>query len=174
MERHEHAAGDGGESVEVRGAIVAVALLLSCGAVWGQVNMPEPKTRPDTLDERLSKRYGDPLKFDGETKTWKEAAKTPSMVIGQATMWGALVLDLASTQHCVNARTCKEGNPIMGQSAGQRYAVGIGLTGLLDYLAVRQRQHGRGVLGFGVMYGAAAAHFLAFANNRQFGNSGRK
>jgi len=128
------------------------------------VNLPDsPKPK---LEETLKARYGDPLGFDKVNATWTEAAKSPGMVIAGITLFGSTAMDIESTQACIARHTCKEGNPLMGQSRAQNYAVAFGADTLVWVLGVKQKQKGHGVLTFCEQYGLSAFHFLMFARNR--------
>ena len=122
---------------------------------------PKPK-----LEETLKARYGDPLGLDKVNKTWTEAAKSPGMVIAGITLFGSTAMDIESTQSCIARHTCKEGNPLMGQSRAQNYAVAFGADAVVWVLGVKQKQKGQGVLTFCEDYGLSAFHFLMFARNR--------
>jgi hypothetical protein len=45
-----------------------------------------------------------------------------------ATMLAAQYADIAETRRCINAHTCREGNPLLGQTAGREYGVGTAIT----------------------------------------------
>lgn len=42
---------------------------------------------------------------------------------------GSAVFDVETTQHCINAGTCHEANPLMPSDPSKAYAVNFGLTG---------------------------------------------
>jgi hypothetical protein len=48
--------------------------------------------------------------------------------VAAATMLAAEYVDIAETRRCINAHTCREGNALLGQSAGREYGVGMGIT----------------------------------------------
>lgn len=121
-----------------------------------------------TLDERLHDRYGDPLKLDTIEPTWTAAAKTPGMLISGGLLFASTFADIASTRNCIDRHTCREGNPLLGQSRAQEYAVGLSLASLVYVLSVREKQHGHGVRAFTVMYAATALHAFAWAHNRSY------
>lgn len=162
----------------MRIAILA-ALLLQVQTV----EMPEPKPDSvicvgvkigDVCPQTGRRYYGDPLKFDSVNRTWREAATTPGMLLMQGMMWGAVALDAASTQHCINIRTCHEANPLYGQSTARRYVVGGVLFATADWLLVREKQDGHGiraVVGFVVI---SAFEFLEFSHNRMYTDKPRR
>jgi hypothetical protein len=157
-----------------------LATLLIVFSAVGQtvtVDLPEPK--PDSqicedvkignLCPQTGRRYyGDPLRFDSVNKTWRQAATTPGMLLMQGMMWGAVTLDAASTQHCIHIHTCHEANPVFGKSTASRYAIGMALFSVSDWLLVREKQHGHGiraVIGFTII---STIEFMEFAHNRQY------
>jgi hypothetical protein len=142
-----------------------------------KVDMPEPKPDSvictgvnigDVCPQTGRRYYGDPLKFDSVNRTWREAATTPGMLLMQGLMWGAVALDAASTQHCINIHNCREGNPLFGQSTARRYVLGGAMFAVGDWLLIREKQKGHGiraVIGFTTI---AAIEFMEFAHNRQY------
>ncbi len=79
---------------------------------------------------------------------------------------GMDVLDVESTQRCIHAGTCKEGNPLMGSGRTQQYAVSMGLVGLSAWMSYRSMKRGEmwwlaPVVLIGV-HGAAAGMNLRF------------
>jgi hypothetical protein len=156
---------------------ITIGLLLA--QTLTKVEMPEPKPDSqicegvkigDVCPQTGRRYYGDPLRFDSVNKTWREAATTPGMLLMQSMMWGAATLDAASTQHCIDIKTCHEANPIFGQSTARRYVVGTTLFVVGDWLLIREKQHGHGiraVVGFTII---STIEFLEFAHNRQYAN----
>jgi len=159
--------GFGGDEMKLALFIILDLLLLVLAAsaqTIATVQLPDsPKPK---LEETLKARYGDPLGLDKVNKTWTEAAKSPGMVIAGITLFGSTAMDIESTQACIARHTCKEGNPLMGQSRAQNYAVAFGADAVVWILGVKQKQKGRGVLTFCEDYGLSAFHFLMFARNR--------
>lgn len=86
------------------------------------------------------------------------------MLFSSSTLFGATVVDIEGTQHCLAAGTCRELNPIIGKSRAQQYAVAMPMDALVTWLAVREKQHGRGVLPFFLMWGASSVHLYYGVN----------
>ena len=77
------------------------------------------------------------------------------------------VADIELTQHCIRAGTCREGNPLLPSDRKKVYAMQLGLTVGLSYLAYKWRKddyqhwwvpqaalisaHGMGI-GFGLRF----------------------
>jgi hypothetical protein len=90
------------------------------------------------------------------------------MLFSTGLLFGATVVGIEGTQHCINAGTCRETNPLMGKSRAQKYAVATPLNGLLTWVAVREKQHGRGIFPFFVMWTASAVHLYFGANGMRY------
>lgn len=76
----------------------------------------------------------------------------------------AAVLDIESTQHCLRAKTCSEGNPLMPSSRAGAYSMSFALVtgeGLMSYLAKRQHKAG---WALGPIIGTTA-HVTGFTMN---------
>lgn len=99
-------------------------------------------------------------------KTWFNALKNPLMIGGIAVNLGASIWDYKATRACIAAHTCKEGNPIMGQSRAQQLGVGMSLDALFYYLAVRLKEHGQGNHAFALLAANTAMH-VYFASQAQ-------
>ena len=56
--------------------------------------------------------------------------------------FGSATWDIETTQRCIRAGTCREGNPLMGQSRAQEYAVAFGGEALVSVLAYKLKEHG--------------------------------
>ena len=54
----------------------------------------------------------------------------------------ATVADVETTQACIRAGTCHEGNPMMGQSRAQQYGVSMGLNAINAWISYRSSKHG--------------------------------
>lgn len=150
-----------------RGLIIPLLLLLAPVVHAQQAGIILPDSpAPQTLDQRLHERYPDLLKLDSVEPTWGKAARTPGMLIAGALLLGAMLADVASTQHCIDRHVCREGNPLYGQGRAQQDAVSIAFTATAFALGTHEKQKGHGVAAFTALYAGAAAHFMAFAHNR--------
>lgn len=104
--------------------------------------------------------YADQWRTDQHQRTWWDAFKTLGMQFSVSTLVGATVLDIEGSQACINAGTCKELNPLMGQkSIARKYAVAMPISALVICAAVREKQHGHGVSSTLLMWTAACTHF---------------
>jgi len=109
--------------------------------------------------------YPDSWHITEHQKTWGDALKTPGMLFSTGVLFGATVVDIEGTQHCINAGACREQNPLMGQkSKAQKYAVAMPLNGVLTWFAVREKQHGRGVFPFFMMWTVSTMHLYYGVN----------
>ena len=88
--------------------------------------------------------FSDPSHMTEHDKTWFDALKNPLILGGIIADAGAAVWDLRTTRACIDNHTCKEANPLMGQSLAQQVTVGTGLNAILYYAAVRMKQRGKG------------------------------
>ena len=86
------------------------------------------------------------------------------MTFATATLFGATILDIEGTQHCLDAATCRELNPLMGKTRAQQYGVSMPLDSVLTWAAVREKQHGRGILPFLMMWTISSVHLYYGVN----------
>ena len=86
------------------------------------------------------------------------------MVFSTSVLFAATVADIEGTQHCLAAGTCRELNPMMGKTRPQQYGVAMPMDALLTWVAVREKQHGRGVLPFFMMWGLSSVHLYYGVN----------
>lgn len=56
--------------------------------------------------------------------------------------FASAAFDIESTQRCIRSGACKEGNPLMGQTRAQEYAVAFGGEALVTVLAYKLKKHG--------------------------------
>lgn len=69
---------------------------------------------------------------------------------------GSALLDVAMTQHCLAAHTCREGNPIMPSSLAGQLGVDFGLVGYGAFTSYRLKKRGSGLWWLSPLVGAAA------------------
>lgn len=80
----------------------------------------------------------------------------------------ATVADVESTQACLRAGTCKEGNPLMPSNRAGAYGITLSLDALEGWYAHRERAQGKRrwwlvpVISGGVHAGAAAGNGVRF------------
>lgn len=67
--------------------------------------------------------------------TWKKP------LVLNALAWSAMAADVEGTQHCLNAGSCHEANPMMPSGAGRAWALNISVTGASTLLSVLMRKH---------------------------------
>lgn len=132
--------------------IVAMLLMSAAGSVWAQEKpeAPKPKVASEMgkkeRDAYLYKKYGDPLQIDTPVKGFREAATRRGNLIFGALFVGSGIADTVATQHCIGNHTCREGNPLLGQSKAQQIAVGGAAAALVFVAATKLRQEGHGTL----------------------------
>ena len=96
--------------------------------------------------------------------SWWEAYKTPGMVLSTSLLFGSTVVDIEGTQHCLAAGACRELNPVMGRTRAQQYGVALPMDALATWVAVREKQHGRGVMPFFVLWTLSSVHLYYGVN----------
>jgi hypothetical protein len=89
--------------------------------------------------------YPDQLRLTYHERTWWDAMKTPGMLGLSALLVASTVFDAKGSQACIDKHTCRELNPLMQGSIGEKLAVGMSLNAITIFAAVREKQHGRGV-----------------------------
>lgn len=105
--------------------------------------------------------FSDPSRMAQHDKSWAGALKHPMILGGLAANMASSIWDYRATRHCIAAHTCKEGNPLMGQTRAQQLSVGIGLNVTLYFLAAKLKQYGKGNQAFGILLGGASLHSYA-------------
>jgi hypothetical protein len=53
----------------------------------------------------------------------------------------AATLDVVLTQHCIQAKTCKEGNPMMPSSVAGQVGVDVALIGYGSFVSYKLKKH---------------------------------
>jgi hypothetical protein len=108
--------------------------------------------------------YSDQWHITEHEATWWDALKTPGMIFSTATLFAATVIGIEGTQHCLDAGTCRELNPVMGKTRAQQYGVAMPMDWPLAWAAVREKQHARGVLRFFLMWTISSVHLYYGVN----------
>lgn len=80
----------------------------------------------------------------------------------------ATVADVESTQHCLHAGTCREGNPLMSSKRAGAYAVSLSLTGIETVFSENQRKHGHKYWWIVPLLGGSIHTGAAFSNAVRF------
>lgn len=114
--------------------------------------------------------FSDSFGFSQHNRTWSEAATSPGMLLALGLLTAATVADIETTQSCIHAGTCREGNPLMGQSRAQAYSVSMSINALAFWAAAEQKRHGRGASPFFILWGATAMHATLAAHNASLAN----
>ena len=109
--------------------------------------------------------FSDALALSQHSKSWSAAATSPGMLLAVGLLTAATVADIETTQSCIKTGTCKEGNPLMGQSRAQQYSVGMSINAFAFWATAEQKRHGRGVVPFYILWSATALHATLAAHN---------
>jgi hypothetical protein len=96
--------------------------------------------------------------------SWWQAYKTPGMMLSTTMLFASTVVDIEGTQHCLAAGACRELNPVMGNTRAQQYGVAIPMDAFATWVAVREKQRGRGVLPFFVLWSLSSVHLYYGVN----------
>lgn len=137
-------------------SLIIAVLLATSTLAYGQElpDAPIPKINPPKVDchnlksknlgNCLDKKYPDLLQINKPVGSFKEAATGRGMLIFELLELASNVVDEEGTQSCIHRRTCTEGNPLVGNSRKQAYAVGAALGAALIISAVELRKHQHG------------------------------
>jgi hypothetical protein len=109
--------------------------------------------------------YSDALGLSQHNKSWSAAATSPSMLLAIGLLTAATMADIETTQSCIHAGTCKEGNPLMGQSRAQAYSVSMSVNAIAFWAAAEQKRHGHGAVPFFILWSATAMHAAMAVHN---------
>lgn len=109
--------------------------------------------------------FSDTLGLSRHNKTWWDAARSPGMMLSFGLLVASTVADLETTQSCIHASTCKEGDPLLGQSRAQAYSVSMSLNALVFWAAAQEKRHGHGVLPFLILWSGTVMHATLAAHN---------
>jgi hypothetical protein len=96
--------------------------------------------------------------------SWWAAYKTPGMLLSTSMLFASTVVDIEGTQHCLAAGACRELNPVMGKTRAQQYGVALPMDAFATWVAVREKQHGRGVMPFFVLWTLSSVHLYYGVN----------
>jgi hypothetical protein len=107
----------------------------------------------------------DSLALSRHSKSWSAAATSPAMLLSLGLLTGATVADIETTHACINAGTCREGNPLLGQSRPQAYAVAMSINAAAFWAAASEKRHGHGVAPFFLLWTATVMHSALAARN---------
>jgi hypothetical protein len=102
--------------------------------------------------------YPDQLRLTYHERTWWDAMKPPGMLGLSALLVASTVFDAKGSQACIDKHTCQELNPLMQGSIAEKLAVGMSLNAITIFAAVREKQHGRGVLPAMILSVASGGH----------------
>jgi hypothetical protein len=112
--------------------------------------------------------FSDPSHMTRHDRKWGDALKNPVILAGMAVNTAALVWDYRTTRACLDKRThtCKEANPIMGQSKAQELGVGLSVNALFYFVTVQLKQRGKGNWALAALAANASLHFYFASRNR--------
>jgi hypothetical protein len=102
--------------------------------------------------------YPDLIGLSYHEKTWWDAMKSPGMLTATFLLLAATALDVEGSQACIDKHTCRELNPLMRGPKAQKYAISMSVNSAFIWMAVREKQHGRGVFAFGTMWAMSVVH----------------
>jgi hypothetical protein len=117
--------------------------------------------------------FSDPMRMTQHNKSLWQAATSPGMLIAFSFNAAATVADAESTQACLRAQTCVEGNPIFGAkpSRAKAYAIGTPIV-LGTYLsAAFLKKQGKGNWAFALLWADTALHTFFAAKALSFVNA---
>jgi hypothetical protein len=122
--------------------LIAALFALLCGPAGAQdkPDAPRPKASEMSRTDRdayLCQKYGCDRPVDS-LKGALTQGSTKYFIVAYAL---SNVFDEEATQACIRARTCREANPLVGQSRAQAYAVGGALAGAVILSALELRKH---------------------------------
>jgi hypothetical protein len=115
--------------------------------------------------------FADALALSRHNKSWLDAARSPGMVLSLGLLTTATVADIQTTHACIRSGACREGNPLLGQSRGQAYAVSMSLNAFAFWAGAEQKRHGHGVAPFFILWSGSVLHAALAVHNA--GLSGR-
>jgi hypothetical protein len=109
--------------------------------------------------------FSDPLALSQHSKSWAAAAVSPAMLVSLGLLTSATAADIETTHDCIRAATCREGNPLLGQSRPQAYAVSMSLNAIAFWAAAEQKRHGHGVAPFFILWSGSVLHAALAVHN---------
>jgi hypothetical protein len=109
--------------------------------------------------------FSDSFGLSRHNRTWSDAATSPGMLLAFGLLTAATIADIETAQSCIKAKTCREGNPIMGQSRAQEYGVAMSLNAFAFWAAAKEKQRGRGVVPLFILWGGTVLHATLAAHN---------
>jgi hypothetical protein len=112
--------------------------------------------------------FSDALGLSRHSASWSDAAKSPGMLFSAAVLTASTVADIETTQACIHSHSCREADPLMGQSRAQAYSVAMTANLFVFWAAAEQKRHGHGTMPFFIMWCATAGHAALAAHNASF------
>ena len=114
--------------------------------------------------------FVDALALSRHNKSWFDAARSPAMLLSLGLLTTATIADIQTTHECIRTGACREGNPLLGQSRGQAYAVSMSLNALAFWAAAEQKRHGHGVAPFFILWSGSVLHAALAVHNASLSN----
>jgi hypothetical protein len=111
--------------------------------------------------------YPDAWGLARHDRTWRQAMLTPGMLIGAGLLIASTVADVETTNSCITAHTCSEGNPLFGKNPSRALMYGVSMpinAGVIFFYA-KEKRHGRGFPGFISMWCLTMLHTSVAAHN---------
>jgi hypothetical protein len=87
------------------------------------------------------------------------------MLLSFGLLTASTVADIETTHSCIRSGSCREGNPLLGQSRPQAYAVSMSLNAFAFWASAEQKRHGHGVAPFFIFWGGAVLHAALATHN---------
>ncbi|MGB8322832.1 MAG: hypothetical protein WCE52_07720 [Candidatus Acidiferrum sp.] len=148
-------------------------------SAFSLIETPKPKINVDEASacpERAGKPcaliggrryYPDAWGLAHHNRNWREAMLTPVMLIGAGLLIASTVADDETTNSCITAHTCSEGNPFFGKNPSRAlmYGVSIPINAGVIFFYAKEKRHGRGFPGFISMWCLTMLHTSAAAHN---------
>jgi hypothetical protein len=159
-----------GETMKVLAKILAglILVLILSAPLYSQELPTTPEPKPASIpasipaskmtkadrDAYLCQKYG----CDKPVTSRTQAAFSGPMPYFIGGFIAASVYDIEGTQHCIANHTCKESNPLLGQTRAQAYSVSAGLGAAVIFSALQLRKNNHGTVGYALLWVPTVLH----------------
>lgn len=109
--------------------------------------------------------FSDTLALSRHSESWADAARSPGMLLSFGLLTASTIADLETAQSCIHAHSCREGDPLLGQSRYQAYPVAMSFNVFAFWATAEQKRHGHGAAPFFILWCATAGHAALAAHN---------
>jgi hypothetical protein len=118
--------------------------------------------------------FRDPYHMTEHNETWGQAMRNPLMVVGGLVNLAALIADAEATEACLHARTCTEGNPILGShpSRAKAYGITLPMEFALYSMSAWMKKRGRGNVAFAILWSGTMLHVYEAAQGFALAHKG--